>query len=128
MKLLVDTHALICYVDQDYLVSPKAHAAISDPGNDLFLGAGTIWEMAIKVGLQKLTLSQAFRQWIDKAMADLGLVLLPITVDHAEIQAGLPHHHRDPFDRLLIAQSQVERMPVVSADPQFDSYGITRVW
>jgi len=128
MRLLIDAHALIWYVDQDYLLSPNARAAITDPTNDLFLSAGTIWEIAIKVGLGKLTLSQPYRQWINKAMADLSLVVLPITIDHAEIQAGLPHHHRDPFDRLLVAQSQVESMPVVSADAQFDSYGITRVW
>ena len=65
---------------------------------------------------------------MDKAIADLGLILLPITLDHAERQASLPWHHRDPFDRLLVAQAQVESMPIVSADAKLDIYGITRSW
>src|SRR6516162_1174721 len=108
MRVLMDAHALIWYVDQDHLLSPKAHAAITDPANDLLLSAGSIWEIAIKVGLKKLTLSQQFRPWMEKAMADIGVVVLPITGEHCDVQAGLPNHHRDPFDRLLVAQSQVE--------------------
>ena len=116
MNLLLDTHALIWYVDQDHLMSPKAYGAIANPANKLYLSAATIWEIAIKVGVRKISLSQAYRQWIDKAIVDLRLDLLPINLDYAELQAGLPHHHRDPFDRLLIAQSLWERMPLVSAD------------
>ncbi len=128
MKLLVDTHALIWYVDQDNLLSPAAHAAITDPSNDLLLSSGSIWEIAIKVGLKKLTLSLPYRAWIEKAIADLGLSILPITVEYADAQAVLPNHHRDPFDRLLVAQAQIEGVPVVSADVTLDSYGITRIW
>ena len=65
-----------------------------------------------------------YRQWITKAMDDLGMTVLPITVEYA----GLPSHHRDPFDRLLVAQAQVENMALVSADPGFDPYGINRLW
>ena len=65
---------------------------------------------------------------MNQAMADLGLVVLPITIDHADVLTGLPHHHRDPFDRLLVVQAQVENMPVVSADSQLDAYGIIRIW
>jgi PIN domain nuclease of toxin-antitoxin system len=128
MKLLIDSHALIWYVDQDHLLSPAAHAAITDPTNDLLLSSGSVWEIAIKVGLKKLTLSQPYRIWIEKAMADLGLEILPITIEYAEAQAFLPNHHKDPFDRLLVAQARVEGLPIVSADVNFDSYGITRIW
>ncbi|MGB0071123.1 MAG: type II toxin-antitoxin system VapC family toxin [Isosphaeraceae bacterium] len=128
MKLLVDAHALIWYVDQDHLLSPAAHAAITDPSNDLLLSSGSIWEIAIKVGLKKLTLSLPYRAWIEKAITDLGLSILPITVEYADAQAMLPNHHRDPFDRLLVAQAQIEGVPVVSADVTLDSYGITRIW
>ena len=128
MKLLVDTHAFIWYVDQDHLLSPAAHAAISDPSHDLLLSSGTIWEIAIKVGLKKLTLSQSYRTWIEKAIADLGLSILPITAEYADAQAVLPNHHRDPFDRLLVAQARVEGVPLVSADAILDSSGITRIW
>jgi len=99
MKLLVDTHALIWYVDQDHLLSPAAHAAITNPSNDLLLSSGSIWEIAIKVGLKKLTLSLPYRAWIEKAIADLGLSILPITVEYADAQAVLPNHHRHPFFR-----------------------------
>ena len=69
-----------------------------------------------------------YKQWITKAMADLDMIVLPITVEYADVQAGLPNHHRDPFDRMLVAQSQVENIHLVSADPVFDQYGINRLW
>ena len=128
MRLLLDTHALIWYVDQDHLLSASAHAAITDPANELLLSAGTIWEIGIKVGLNKLSLSMPYREWMNKAIGDLGLTLLPITVEYADVQAGLPRHHGDPFDRLLAAQARVEDIPLVSSDPIFDRYGLTRIW
>jgi PIN domain nuclease of toxin-antitoxin system len=84
--------------------------------------------LAIKVGLGKLTLSQPYRTWMNRALTDLGAAILPITVDHADLLVGLPLHHRDPFDRLIIAQSLVEGSGVVSADGHFDAYGINRLW
>ena len=128
MRHLIDSQSLIWYVDQDHLLGAAAHAAITNPANDLLLSAATVWEIAIKVGLGKLTLSLPFRQWMNQAIADLGLRLLPITVEYADVQAGLPRHHGDPFDRLLVAQAMVENVPVISADPRLDAYGITRVW
>jgi PIN domain nuclease of toxin-antitoxin system len=128
VKLLLDTHAVIWWVDQDHLLSPTAYAAIADPANDLLLSAGTIWEIAIKVGLAKLSLSRPYRQWLSQAMADLGVAILPVTVEYADVQAGLPRHHRDPFDRLLIAQAMVENVQLVSNDDVFDQYGISRLW
>jgi PIN domain nuclease of toxin-antitoxin system len=128
MRLLLDTHALIWYVDQDHLLSASAHAAITDPANDLLLSAGTIWEIGIKVGLNKLSLSMPYRQWMNKAIADLGLTLLPINVEYADVQAGLPRHHGDPFDRLLAAQAVVENVPLISSDLVFDQYGLKRIW
>ena len=92
------------------------------------LTAGTLWELSIKVGLRTLRLSLPYRQWMVKAIADLGLPILPITVDYAEIQAGLPQHHRDPFDRLIVAQALVEGIPIISADPQLDACGVSRIW
>ena len=128
MRILIDTHALIWYVDQDHLLSQPARDAITDPDNDLLLSSGSIWEIAIKAGLKKLTLSMAYRDWIQRAIDDLGLSLLPITVDYADAQTLLPNHHKDPFDRLIVAQARVERVPLVSADTAFDAYGITRLW
>lgn len=128
MKLLVDAHTLIWAVDDPSKLGPQAVTALQDPANDLLLSAATIWEIAIKVGLKKLSLSMPYRQWVTKAMADLGMTVLPITVEYADMHAGLPNHHRDPFDRMLVAQSQVENIHLVSADPVFDPYGINRLW
>jgi len=128
MRLLLDSHTLIWAVEQPTKLSATAVSALQDPANDLLLSAGTIWEIAIKVSRQKLSLSLPYRQWIESAMADLGLVVVPTTVAHADLLAQLPQHHRDPFDRLLVAQAQVESLHLVSADIQFDPYAITRIW
>jgi PIN domain nuclease of toxin-antitoxin system len=128
MRLLVDSQSVIWYVDQDHLLSAAAHAAITDPANDLLISAATVWEIAIKVGQRKLTLSSPYRDWMNKAIADLGLRVLPVTVEYADTQAGLPLHHKDPFDRLIIAQALTEGISVVSADAQFNAYGVTRLW
>ena len=128
MRLLLDSHTLIWWVDQDHLLGQDAHAAIADPSNDLLLSAATIWEIAIKVGLGKLSLSMGYRQWMSQAMSDMGVTVLPITVEYADVQAGLPNHHGDPFDRLLVAQAVVENVAIVSNDLAFESYGVQRLW
>ena len=128
MKLLVDAHTLIWAVDDPSKLGRQAVTALQDPGNDLILSAGTIWEIAIKVGLGKLSLSMPYREWMNQAITDLGMAVLPITVEYADAQGNLPRHHGDPFDRLLVAQAQVENMALVSADPGFDPYGINRLW
>ena len=128
MNLLLDTHTLIWAVDDPSKLGPQAVTALQDPANDLLLSAATIWEIAIKVGLGKLSLSMPYRQWMNQAITDLGMTVLPITVEYADVQVNLPKHHGDPFDRLLVAQSQVENIHLVSADPVFDQYGINRLW
>lgn len=128
MRFLVDSQCLIWYVDQDHLLSAKAHTTITDPANDLLASAASIWEIAIKSGLGKLKLSAAYRDWMNRAIADLGLSILPITVEYAAMQATLPHHHRDPFDRMLAAQALTENIAIVSNDSGLDLYGVSRVW
>ena len=127
MRLLIDSHALIWYVDQHQQLSPASHAAISDPSNDLLLSAGSIWEIAIKIGFGKLVLTQSYSLWMSQALDDLGITVLPITVEYADAQASLPPHHGDPFDRLIVAQALVENVSIVSADTRMDAYGITRL-
>lgn len=101
---------------------------LQDPTNELMLGACTIWELAIKVSLGKLTLSLPFRRWMTQALDDLQLSLLAITVEYADVQAGLARHHGDPFDRLLVAQATVEQVVIVSNDSALEAYGINRLW
>ena len=124
MKLLLDAHTLIWAVDQPSNLSAPAATILKDPANERFLSAGTLWEIAIKVGLQRLTLSRPYRQWVDQAMADLVLVVLPITIDHADVMTGLPYHHRDPFDRLLVAQASIEDLTLVTSDPEIARYEV----
>lgn len=128
MRLLVDSHSLIWAVDDPSRLSPAATVALQDPANDLLVSAPTVWEIAIKVGLGKLTLSLSYRDWMSRAITDLSLSILPVTVDYADAQVALPWHHRDPFDRLLVAQALTEGIPIVSSDVPLDAYGITRVW
>jgi PIN domain nuclease of toxin-antitoxin system len=128
MNILLDSQAVIWYVDQDHLLSSTAHSAITDPGNDLQVSAASIWEIAIKVGLGKLSLSLPYRQWMTKVMNDLELSILPVTVEYADVQSSLPYHHGDPFDRLMVAQALTDKIPIVSSDSVFDSYGVKRLW
>ncbi|MBI1917128.1 MAG: type II toxin-antitoxin system VapC family toxin [Planctomycetes bacterium] len=128
MRLLLDTHTLFWSADNPTKLSSAALAVIQDPANDRLLSAATIWELAIKVGLGKMSLSLPYRQWMEKAITDLKLIVLPITVEYTERQATLPPPHKDPFDRLMIAQALVDGIPIGSLDVAFDSYGITRIW
>jgi PIN domain nuclease of toxin-antitoxin system len=128
VKLLLDSHTLIWAADDPAKLTALAQALLQDPSHDRLVSAASLWEIAIKFSLGRLPLSLPYRLWMDMAIADLGLILLPITLDHAERQASLPWHHRDPFDRLIVAQTQFEGLPVVSADAKLDIYGITRIW
>jgi PIN domain nuclease of toxin-antitoxin system len=126
--LLLDTHTLFWAVDDPSRISATALAALADPANDRLLSAATIWELAIKVGQGKIGLSMPYRPWMEKAITDLKLTILPVTVEYADRQVTLPPHHKDPFDRLMIAQALVEGIPVVGADAAFDPYGVSRIW
>ena len=128
MRILLDSHALIWAVDRPALLSDASRSALQDVNNRLTISAATVWELSIKIGLGKLQLTTSLRDWLQAAMRDLGLELLPITIDHADRQTQLPFHHRDPFDRLLIAQALVEQMPLVSCDAKFDPCGVSRIW
>lgn len=127
MNLLLDSHVVIWAVDAPSKIGAQANLALRDPSNGLVFSAASIWEIGIKVGLGKLSLSLPFLQWFTKAKAELGLSILPITIEHADEQSRLPFHHQDPFDRLLISQARVENLTLISGDTQLDLYGISRV-
>jgi PIN domain nuclease of toxin-antitoxin system len=114
-------------VDDPSKLGPQARAALQDEANELFVGAGTLWEISIKAGLGKLTLSMPVDQWLHKAIADLGAAILPIAIEHAAAQAQLAGRG-DPFDRLLAAQSNVGNMTAVSNDLALDQFGVHRLW
>ena len=128
MNILLDTHAFLWFIAGSNELSDKARELIEDENNRVFLSAASLWEMAIKVSLEKLTLSESFETLIPEQLALNGVEILGITVAHTTQVANLPFHHRDPFDRLIIAQALEEQMPVISADGAFDEYGVTRIW
>jgi len=128
MRFLLDSHTLIWAVDDPTKLSRTAEAILLDPNNVRLLSPASYWEMAIKVALGKLPLTMPYRPWMEKAIADLRLEILPITLDHAEWVATLPFHHKDPFDRMLAAQSLVGGVALLSGDVVFDAYGVNRTW
>ena len=128
MKLLLDTHAFLWFIGGSPKLPVSARSLIEDSENQSLLSIASLWEMAIKVSLKKLTLKQPFDRLIPQQLAKNGFGLLQISVKHTAGLVSLPFHHRDPFDRLLIAQSNAEQIPLVSGDVAFDGYGVTRLW
>ena len=127
MKLLLDTHIFLWFIMGSPRLSTHARDLIEDEANEKFLSVASLWEIAIKYSLGKLSLSAPFDKLIPQQLSLNGFELLNIKIDHATMVATLPFHHRDPFDRLLIAQAMTEKMSVVSSDSAFDAYTITRL-
>ena len=128
MKLLLDTHTFLWLVEGSPLLSAAAQIALADSANDLFLSVASVWELAIKTGNKKLTLRDPLDVFVAKWTATYQLHLLPIQTPHVLAVVGLPDHHKDPFDRILIAQAVVEGMRLVSADSKLAPYGVPLVW
>lgn len=131
MKLLLDTHTFLWFVNGDEQLSMAARNLIQAEGNSSHVSAASCWEMAIKISLGKLTLQHPFATFIPEQMRRNGFVELGITISHNAYVSTLPFplvDHRDPFDRLLIAQAAVEQMTIVSRDGKFDAYGVQRFW
>ena len=125
--ILLDTHSLLWWLDSDERLSTKAREAIQDPTTRVLVSVGSLWEIAIKHQLGKLKAPNLVNNF-QKELDDAGFVELPISGVHAIRAAILPINHKDPFDRLLIAQAELEHVPIVSRDIKFDAYGIHRVW
>lgn len=124
MRLLVDSHVLLWHLNDDPRLGPTATAAIEASTAEVLVSAGSLWEIAIKVGLGKLKAPDDLPERIEP----LGFQLLNVTTDDAWRVRMLPHHHGDPFDRLLIAQAQAHSLPIVTGDPAFADYEVTVIW
>ena len=122
--MLVDTHALLWWLSDDAALSPAAREALADPANEPFVSAVSVWEIATKRSLGKLTAPEDLPDLI----VDEGFSWLPITPLHAWQVRALPVHHRDPFDRLLVAQAISEQLPIITADARFNDYGVEVRW
>jgi PIN domain nuclease of toxin-antitoxin system len=124
MRLLLDTHCLLWARAAPDRLSPKARAALIDPRHQLFVSVASVWEMVIKHALGRLELAHAPESLVPRLIAATQAVTLPIEQSHALRVARLPLHHRDPFDRILIAQAQVERLTILTADRRFSDYDV----
>lgn len=130
MKLLLDTHALLWYSINDPQLSSIASAAILDPQNEVYMSAVSHWEMAIKISIGKLQMHSPFREFLETCENQYMFMLLPILPAHSVQLSILPFiaNHRDPFDRMLVAQAMVENMTLISKDLAIDEYSVNRLW
>lgn len=128
MRALLDTHALLWFVLDDPQLSAAAKSLIENPANDVLVSPASYWEIAIKVGLGKLDLHSSYDDFIERGIVGNDFAILPIKPKHTSLLTAPPMHHRDPFDRLLVAQALIEDLAVVSLDEALDAYGVQRLW
>ncbi|MBC8136685.1 MAG: type II toxin-antitoxin system VapC family toxin [Fibrella sp.] len=128
MNALLDTHTFLWWLANDPQLSDLARDTIRNPTNYIFVSPASAWEIAIKCGTGKLTLPELPPTYVTSRILANGFEPLPITIEHVLQTYHLPFHHRDPFDRLLIAQSIVEDMPIISVDAVFASYPVRTIW
>lgn len=128
MKILLDSHTFLWAAAEPARLSPRVQAALCEANNDLFLSVASCWEIAIKVQLGKLQLRLSVEQLIADAESAARLRLVPIAMPVALAAARLPWHHRDPFDRLLVAQAQAEDMALATADERLGAYSVRILW
>lgn len=128
MRLLLDTHAFLWWLDGDRRLVRSVRSVIEDETNEILVSAGTVWEITTKARLGKLPQATDVAADVPACIRDQGFVGLPISASHAQRAGSLPGPHRDPFDRMLIAQAQIEGVDIVSVDTVFDVYGVTRRW
>ena len=124
MKLLLDTHIFIWWADQPEKLPPAALSALEDDANELLLSVVSVWEMQIKIQLGKLKLTLPLKELVKKQQETNDLTVSAVALTHVLALDALPFHHKDPFDRLLIAQSIEEGLTIVTADSQFSSYSV----
>ena len=128
VRLLLDTHVFIWWLTGDARLSSRALDLIRDPTNELFLSSASTFEMSVKIAISKLRLDQPLASFVKQGMQAAIVRDLPIRMSHTYELADLPLHHRDPFDRLLVAQAKVENFTLLTADPQIQMYDVDTAW
>ncbi len=128
MKVLLDTHVFLWWITDDPRISPKVSTIMVDGDNDLFLSAASIWEIAIKARLGRLQLPENPDSYLAEQMVSNAIQSLSITMQHALRVYNLPDIHKDPFDRIIIAQALLEDMPILTKDDYIPRYGVQTVW
>jgi PIN domain nuclease of toxin-antitoxin system len=128
VRLLLDTHAFLWFLLDDPKLRVTARSLIADPNNEIEVSPATYWEIAIKIALRKYALPEPFEVFMEREIVINDFRILPIELKHVATLTTMPFHHRDPFDRLLIAQAMIEQISIVSNDTAFDPYPVTRLW
>jgi PIN domain nuclease of toxin-antitoxin system len=128
MRLLLDTHALLWWLAGDERLPATAADAIREPTNEILVSAASAWEISTKYRIGKLPTATRLASDFDSVLRSQGFRGLPITIEHARLGGLLPGPHKDPFDRMLVAQAQVEQLVLVSNEDVFDLYGVVRLW
>ncbi|HUJ95916.1 MAG TPA: type II toxin-antitoxin system VapC family toxin [Terriglobales bacterium] len=128
MKILLDTHAFLWWIRDDPRLSRRARELVTSGRNELFLSVTCVWEILTKTQTGKLRLAESAQKFVTEQLTANNIQVLPLTLDHVFRLEQLPLHHRDPFDRILIAQSLEEEFPILSADPLLKNYSATLLW
>ena len=128
MRILLDTHAFLWFCGGDQRLTQKARETIENSSNQSLISIASLWEMTIKISLGKLKITQSIDNFFQDQIENNGFDLMPIEFLHLNILVNLPFNHRDPFDRLLIAQAISEKIPIISSDKAFDTYPVNRLW
>ncbi len=128
MKLLLDTHSFLWWIGNDDRLSDTARDAISDANNEVFFSVVSAWEMAIKTRSGKLSMDAELTGFVRKHLHKNGFSVLPVILSHSMQIVQLPLHHRDPFDRMLVAQAQVEKIQLITKDPEIAKYAVRICW
>jgi len=128
MRALLDTHSFLWFISGNERLSYRARELIEARENSMLVSAAGLWEIAIKHSLGKLTLDEPFADLIPEQLRRQGIGVLGVEVSHLIELVNLPHHHRDPFDRLLVAQARAEKLSIISVDSALDRYGVNRLW
>jgi PIN domain nuclease of toxin-antitoxin system len=128
VNFIVDTHVLLWYVAEDPRLSQLAINLLEDTNNRVILSIASLWEIAIKTSTGKLNVGMPFREFVAENVTSLGIDILEIKLEHLDIVSTLPFHHRDPFDRLIVAQCSSENLPLLTDDGFADAYSVKRIW
>ena len=128
MRVLLDTHAFLWWITEDRRLSARAREVMTDGGNDLLLSAASGWEIAIKASLGRITLPVPIDRFLSEQLQRNGIGALPVEMRHALGVHALSLLHRDPFDRLLVAQAQLEKLRILTSDPQIAQYDVETLW
>jgi PIN domain nuclease of toxin-antitoxin system len=128
MKLLLDTHAFLWFIEGNQNLSLTAKNAIESPTNQRYLSIASLWEIAIKVSIGKLEIGMTLTELVKREVYGNAIDLLEIQSQHLDTLAALPFHHKDPFDRLILSQGLTEKIPIVTKDGLFANYPVTLIW